>query len=1012
MRIPELIHKILTATVFTFLISAVSFGQSRILKGKILNGIGEPIEGASVIIKESKIGTAANNNGEFSLSIPANKNVDLIVSSAGYVSREIRVSSSENHINVVLQTEAKVAQEVVVVGYGTKNKESLTGSVVQISADQIKDIPMASPDQLIQGKAAGVMVSSQSGTPGGGVTVRIRGTSSFSPNSPASEPLYIVDGVFINTTPLGSAGYGTEQQYNNPLADLNPNDIKSISILKDADATAIYGSRGANGVVIITTKHGSYNQKTHVSLNAYAGSSSAWRLPKLTTGPQTAELLNEYWINKGNDPSKIPYPNPQSVPTYDRVHEIFRTASTENIDLSVSGGDNKTTFYIGGGYYKQGGIMRPQTMNRQNLRFNLDHKINSKLTIGTSNSLTRTFRKIVPNDNSFGILLVGLGTASMYPDFNSDGSYYWGGPLGNVMAMIRESDETNVGLREINNTYLEWKIIPNLVFKSSWSLDFNQSLNRAFNSTILNGPGSIASGYEATNYQYTWINEQTLKYNTAFNDVHHLTFLVGNTIEKTATKGFGVGASNYPNDDLKSLSAASQADWWSGSKFESALSSVFGRIDYEYQNRYILSLNARGDGSSKFGTNHRWGFFPAVGAAWRIINENFMSNQKVFSNLKLKASYGITGSQVTISEYAAKGLWGGGFNYLGQPGTGPNQLANPDLKWEQTKQFNVGLEFGILENRIEGEINYYDKATNGVLLNVPVPNTTGFSTIASNAGDISNKGIEFSVNADIIRSNNLDWNVNFNIAHNKNLIVKLAAPYFEPFSRNFIIFQQGYPVNSFRLWKQIGVDPQTGDAKYQVVDNSVPITSDKNRIIVGNSNPKAEGGWGTTLSYKQFDLSASFSFAWGQSVVNWSEFFMLHGGTRSNGSTGKATWGFYARQLDRWQQPGDITDIPKMGGTPSEISNNYSLFTTRFLENGSYTRLRNLMIGYTIPENTLKHINSIRVYVSGTNLLTFTKYTGLDPEINAGGGKGTVDGVEMFTVPQPRTLQVGLNVIF
>ncbi len=1012
MRIFDLIPKYLISAVFFLSISAVSLGQSRTLFGKVLNNNGEPVSGASVMIKDSKVGSAANNEGEFSLSILANRHVDIIVSSAGYVPKEIRVSPDENNINVVLQTKAQMAQEVVVVGYGTKSKGSLTGSVVQISADQIKDIPMASPDQLIQGKAAGVMVSSQSGTPGGGVTVRIRGTSSFSPNSPASEPLYIVDGVFINTTPLGSAGYGTEQQYNNPLADIDPNDIQSISILKDADATAIYGSRGANGVVIITTKRGGYNQKTRVNLNTYVGSSSAWRLPKLTTGPQTAELLNEYWINKGNDPAKIPYPNPQTVPTYDRVHEIFRTAVTENVDMSVSGGDSKTSFYIGGGYYKQDGIMRPQTMNRQNFRFNLDHKINSKLTIGTSNSLTRTFRKIVPNDNSFGILLVGLGTASMYPDFNSDGSYNWGGPLSNVMAMIRESDETNVGLREINNTYIEWKIVPNLVFKSSWSLDFNQSLNRAFNSTVLNGPGSIASGYEATNYQYTWVDEQTLRYNTILNEVHHLTFLLGNTIERTATKGFGVGVSNYPNDDMKSLSAASQADWWSGGKSESALSSIFGRIDYEYMNRYILSVNAREDGSSKFGSNHRWGFFPAVGAAWRITNEDFMSDQKIFSDLKLKASYGVTGSQATISEYAAKGLWGGGFNYIGQPGTGPNQLANPDLKWEQTKQFNVGLEFGVLENRIEGEIDYYNKMTKGVLLNVPVPNTTGFGTIASNAGDISNKGIEFSVNADIIRKNDLKWSVGFNIAHNKNLIVKLAAPYFEPFSRNFIIFQQGYSVNSFRLWKQTGVDPQTGDAQYQVVDPNVPITSDKNRMIVGNSNPKAEGGWGTTLTYKHFDLSASFSFAWGQSVVNWSEFFMLHGGIRSNGSTGMATWGFYERQMDRWQKPGDVTDIPKLGGTAAEISNNYGLFTTRFLEDGSYTRLRNLMIGYTITQSTLKNINSIRVYVSGTNLLTFTKYTGLDPEINAGGGKGTVDGVEMFTVPQPRTLQVGLNVIF
>lgn len=728
-----------------FLLCAFTLNaQNKTVTGKITNADdGSPLAGATITEKGTQRGTASNSNGEYSISVP--ENAMLIFSNVGFVTREEAVRG-RSVINVNLQTEKSRLGEVVVVGYGTKTKQSLTGSIDQVAGSQIQDIPLASADQLIQGKAPGVLISSQSGTPGGGVTVRIRGTSSFSPNSPASEPLYVVDGVFINTTPLGSSGYGTEQQYNNPIADINPDDIASISILKDADATAIYGSRGANGVIIITTKRGSFGQKTHVTLNTYLGQGSAWRLPKLATGPETAELLNEVWINKGKDPNLIPYPDPQSVPTYDKVHEIFRKAPVYSTDLSVSGGNDKTTFFLGVNYFKQDGIMRPQAMDREGFRFNLDHKINSKLRIGTSNSLSRTFRTIVPNDNSFGIMLVGLGTATMYPDFNPDGSYNWGGPLGNVDAMIRESNETNTGLRTINNIYGEWQIIPNLTFRSSWSIDFNQSLNRAFNSTVLNGPGSLANGYESTNYEFTWINEQTLRYNLQLKSTHNFTFLVGNTTQKNFFKGFGVGASNYPNDDLRNLSSAAQADWWSGSEVQSSLASVFGRIDYSYKDKYLLSLNAREDASSKFGANNRWGFFPAVGAAWRIDKEEFMSKQNFINNLKLKASYGITGSQMTISEYAAKGLWGGGFNYLGNPGTAPTQLANPNLKWEQTSQFNVGLEYGFLENRIEGEIDYYIKRTVGVLLNEPVPNSTGFSVIANNAGDISNKGVEFSVN--------------------------------------------------------------------------------------------------------------------------------------------------------------------------------------------------------------------------------------------------------------------------
>jgi TonB-linked SusC/RagA family outer membrane protein len=538
-------------------------------------------------------------------------------------------------------------------------------------------------------------------------------------------------------------------------------------------------------------------------------------------------------------------------------------------------------------------------------------------------------------------------------------------------------------------------------------------MNRAFSSTVLNGPNQLATGYEANNRQVTWVNEQTLRYAWTPGNDQQLNFLVGNTVQKTTTKGFSVSGANYPNDDLGNLSNASQATGWGGGTVESALASVFGRIDYVYKNRYIFDVNMRGDASSRFGTNNRWGFFPSVGFAWRINNEAFMSNQNLFSNLKLKASYGITGSQETISEYASRGLWGGNDNYTGQPGTRPVQLANPDLKWEQTSQVNLGLEFGILSNRLEGELNLYDKMTKGVLLNQPVPNSTGFSTIAFNGGDISNRGVELTLNAGIVRNANFRWDLAFNIAHNKNMIEKLNAPYFEPFSRNFIIFQQGYPVNGFRLWKQERVDPQTGNAIYEDLDKN-NVIDDRDRRILGSNQPDAVGGLSSNLRYKNFDFSFAFSFEWGQEVVNWTTFFMVHGGTRFNAATGAATYGFYTRQLDRWQKPGDITDIPKVGGTPAERSNNYGLFTSRALEDGSYTRLRNLVLGYTLPKNVLSRVgvSSTRIYVMGTNLLTFTKYTGLDPEINAGGGKGTVAGVEMFTVPQPRTLQAGISVGF
>ena len=1001
----------LLIALILFIFSSESlYAQNGNVTGKITDADnGDPIAGATVKLKNKNSGVATNSTGNFVLSAP--ETGTLVISSVGYATQEIPINR-QTIINVILKRGESNLDEVVVIGYVSKAKADLTGAIISLKGDEIKNIPMASPDQLIQGRAPGIQVSSMSGTPGGGVSVKVRGTSSFSPGSAASQPLYIIDGVFVNNTPLGSAGFGTEQQYANPMADLNPSDIESISILKDANATSIYGSRGANGVVIITTKRGKLNSKSKINFNSYYGEAKVHRLPKITNGRETASLLNEVWINNGNSSTSLPYPDPSNVVTYDKLPYIFNNnAPTSNMDLNITGGDAKTSFYIGGSLYSQDGIVRPLSFDRKSVRFNLDHQVNSKLKIGTSNTVAQTKRKIVANDNSVGVLLSGLGLANMYPIYNSDGTYNYDTPLPNAVVTIKESDETSTGTRIISNIFAEYQIIPRLIFKTSWSVDFNDAMNRSFNSTILNGPGQPASGYNTNNRQITWVNEQTMRYSFNAGSANRFNVLVGNSAQKTSLNSFGVGASNYPNDDLRYLSSASQADFWNGGAVENSLVSVFGRVDYTFNNKYIFDVNVRGDASSKFGANHRWGMFPGGGFAWRVIKESFMEGQNIFSDLKFKTSYGITGSQESISEYASKGLWTGNDNYLSQPGTQPSQLANPDLKWEQTSQFNVGVEFSLFNGLLDGEFNYYDKLTKGMLINQPVPTSTGFSSIASNAGDISNKGWELGLNAHIARQKDFSWDLGFNISHNKNLITKLAVPYFEPFSRKFILFQQGYSVNSFWLWKQLGVDPQTGDAIYEDLDKN-GVIDDRDRSILGNNQPKLFGGLNSSLRYKNFDFSFAFNFESGQSVVNWSTFFMVHGGNRSNGSTGKATYGFYTKQLDRWQKPGDITDIPRMGGPNKQL--NYGLYTSRALEDGSYARLKNISLGYTLPNDVTSKVglSNARIYVSGTNLLTFTRYSGLDPEINAGGGKGTVGGVEMFTVPQPETWQAGISITF
>ena len=1003
----RLIATLTFLVVFTLSLSA----QDRVITGKIVNSSdGSPVAGASVSVKGTNRAISADNSGNFSLSVSSSTTA-ITISSVGFLQQDVPIINSDNAV-YSLVPQASVQEDVVVIGYGTRNKTNITGSVVKVDAAQIRDMPFASPDQLLQGKASGVQISSMSGTPGGGVTVRVRGTSSFSPGSPASQPLYIIDGVFLNTTPLGPAGYGVEQQVSNPLADINPADIQSMEILKDANSTAIFGSRGANGVIIITTKRGAKGN-AKVSLNTYYAAAKAAKLPKVVNGPETGELLNEIWINDGKDPASVPYPNPSSLPTYDRLDELFQTAPSANVDVNVSGGNEKTSYYLGGSYYDQEGILKPQTFNRASFRLNLDNYITKRFKISTSNTISRTFREVVPNDNSTAGLLTAVGNSVIYPDYNPDGTYYRGPVGNNAIALAKENDQTSTGIRYIGNIYGEWEVIPGMYFRSSWSIDFNDANNRAFNSSVLNGPGSLADAYEQSNRQSTWINEQTLRYSLDLSNDQKFNFLIGNTVQKTTSKFFGVSANNFPNDDLRNISSASQSTGWNGDKTVNSLSSFFGRVDYALNNKYIFDINMRADASSKFGTQNQWGFFPSAGVAWRIINEGFMKGQSAFSDLKLKASYGLTGSQETINEYASRGLWSGNDNYLSQPGTMPSQIANPDLKWEQTTQFNIGIEFGVFNNRLTGEINYYDKFTKGVLLDKPVPMSTGFGTIAYNGGDISNKGIELSLNAGIIRTKDITWDANFNLAHNKNRIEKLDAPYFEPFSRKFILFQQGSPVNGFWLWQQERVDPETGNAVYTDVDKN-GVIDDNDRMILGSNQPNLLGGLASSFRYKNFDLSFAFNFEWGQELVNWSTFFMVHGGARINAATGEATYGFYTKQLDRWQKPGDVTDIPKVGGTADERANNYGRFTSRAMEDGSYTRLRNLTIGYTIPSTATSRvgINSVRVYVMASNLWTITNYSGLDPEINAGGGKGTVGGVEMFTVPQPRTIQGGLSVTF
>jgi TonB-dependent starch-binding outer membrane protein SusC len=894
-------------------------------------------------------------------------------------------------------------------------------------------------DAQLQGKASGVQINSNTGVPGDGVFIRVRGTTSI---NAANEPLYIIDGVFLNNNSLQTVNTGGRST--SPLADINPADIENIEVLKDASATAIYGSRGANGVVIVTTKRGNYNSKAKLNVDVSGGSAWAPKLWDLTTGPQHAELVNEFYKNSladataANDaagikkyavlpfralddnPTASPAPRglPQDQKTYDRLGEIFHPASLQNYNISLSGGNKETKYYMGGGYSKQGSTLQPLSFERNSFKLNLDQRVNDWISVGTSNSFTRTFRNQGRSGDGpqGGLLQAALHTPTYLPEVNADGTpARWAG-FDNVRVLIDNYDVHTTSLRYIGNLYLDATLLPDLKFHSTISIDYNNYNESEYwnNKTQLGAAPTNGLATSAITQNTAWINEQTLSYRKRLGEKHFFGILIGNTVQSntiTLTSAQGTGFANNSFKDISSAAIRTSGQTWT----RGTLASFFSRIDYNYAGKYYLEGSIRVDGSSKFGKNNRWGYFPAISASWRVKEENFLKDVDQVSDLKLRASYGITGNQNGINDFAARGLWSGSFGYPDnasgdQPGTGPLQLANPDLKWERTAQANAGVDLGLFKGRVTITADVYYKYTSNVLLQLPVPGITGYSTnvggtsgfvsnYSSNAGEISNKGYEIGINTVNVSTRSFTWNSNLSISGNSNKIEKLPYPIYQ-YNRNWIIMQEGSPMYSFWLYKQLGVDPQTGNVIFEgAKDGSLPVSA---RQVMGNAMPKFYGGFNNTFSYKGFDLGLLFTFQYGNDVYNLNRFFGEGGGTRD------ANRVLFANQLNRWQKPGDVTDVPRL----TAYGLNYTIDqNSRFLEDGSFLRLKSLTVGYTIPKEVTQRlrIRQVRVYFIGSNLWLLTHYTGADPESNVTGIQ-TVQGLDLGTPPQPRSMQVGLNV--
>jgi len=985
------------------------------LSGRVLDAADkQPLPGAVIRIKGVTNGATTDNNGRFSIVTGQPFPFTIIVTYIGYVTQEIVVDGSP--IEVLLKENAAQLNDVVITGYSTQERKYIAGSITSIKGETLKDQTAAGFNQLLQGKATGVQVLSNSGTPGGGITFRVRGNNSI---NASVDPLYIVDGVFLSgSDPVTSFG---NQAGSNPIADLNAGDIESIQILKDANATAIYGSLGANGVVIVTTKHGKRNTKGQINFGTWQGWSSAIKKFEVTSGPETALLANEAKNNTAKDAGTTPaglIADPSSLPTYDRIKDLFQVARSQNYDLSTQGGNENSDYYVALGYLNQESVVKPSNYKRYTGRLNYDNNITSKLKVGTNISLARSDRDLAGSDNNpQGVINSALFVRSYLPIYNADGTYARYGSFDNHIALIKNLNNSSIGWRTIGNVYGEYSFTPELKLRSSWSLDNeNENYNSYANTLISAGIASNGSATSSITQNFVYTNEQVLTYIKSFgkDNKHNINALVGNTLNTVTNNNTSSSGTGFATNNITSVSSAATRSG-SSSEYTSKLVSFFGKASYAYDDKYIIDGSIRADASSKFGKNKQWGYFPSGGIAWRAGQEDFIKKLNFFDDLKFRGSIGLSGNQNGIGPYAALGLWSSGANYLETSGTAPSQLANPDLTWETTRQIDFGTEFTILKKRLTISADYYNKYTYNLLLNVPVPSRSGFTNYLQNYGAVRNKGWEFAVHSNNFNSGSFKWTTDFNISINQNKIEKLASDIAQGASgRNISILRQGYPVNSFYLYKQLYVDPQTGNAVYEDVNHDGKITS-ADRQIVGNALPKFTGGLNNNLTYKNFDLGFFFYFQQGNKIMNMNDFFLVHGGTQAN-------IGFIPLQLQRWTTPGQVTNIPRMttyNGTPDQNdspSNNYggnvASLSSRYLQDGSFIRLKTLTLGYTLPSGITQKIDvhRARIYVQGTNLLTFTHYDGLDPEISSQSANQNTAGYDWATVPQPRTIQVGINV--
>lgn len=1014
----------------------------RAVNGTVTDLAGDALIGVSVTVKEKPtVGVLTDVTGKYTLSVPA-EGKTLVFSYTGYTSQEVLIAN-QSTVNVELEESLTSLNEVVVVGYGSQKKGDITAAISSVSSDELERSTVTSVEQALQGRAAGVNISASSGQPGAALRVQVRGATSISANS---EPLYVVDGIPMtsdNNSNLFTGGYNF-----NSMANINPDDIASIEILKDASAAAIYGSRGANGVVIITTKRGKAGQGK-MEFDMYRGVQAPTRVIDMMDSREFIGMMDEAALNDGLGPgyfstngpgfNRIGDPNDPDLIDTDWYGAILRNdAPISNYSLNFSGGTNKSTYFVSGSYFDQEGFQRGQGFDRFSGRANMDFQVKKWLKVGTNNYLSRSNAKSTVGDNSlYGVMINALAADPTMPIREDDGTYsnpfdyysWWA--FENPVAATDLYKRNTITNRLLSSVYAEAAITDKIKFRTSWSGDYQYLKDVLFypSSTLQAIRGGFqGQGQFSSSESTTWLNENIITYTDTYADKHNVTLLAGYTMQETTIDFADINGQNFANDQLTALTLAADITSASTSGTSWGLISYLSRLNYNFDSKYYLTASIRTDGSSRFGAERQYGVFPSASVAWRISDENFLKDVRALTDLKLRASYGLTGNQDGINDFASRALWTTAVNYDGQGGSVPTRMGNSDLGWETTAQFDIGFDASFFNGRLGLTFDYFNKRTTDLLLATNVPGYTGFTTVVRNIGEVRNRGLEFAVNSlNVSTSSGFKWTTAFNISTIDNEIIKLEQD--GQLIGTTHILKEGFPLGTFNLIRWEGIDPETGNSTYTDVNGDGVINSGDASIVERDGKaltvwPDFFGGLTNTFSYKGFDLSVFLQYSKGNYLWNQGRYAQEQVGWSFDFGGFYLPYGNNTQRVvdGRWKNPGDVTDIPRAGlgytfdanGTRTGTYQNWQEDADQWLEDASFIRVKTVELGYNIPRsilNTLKMSNA-KVYFRGQNLFTFTEYLGNDPETSSIGESVTQPGVDFGGLGQARTMLVGIKLGF